>query len=171
VDELLDESLGRIIEGVESILRNSPLAIKANAQELETESALTTEQAHDSILVRKTIYEYYIKQLNLRGHPYSEQGFRLLPTYWIGHAHDIYLQFGTDFGIPVMILLIILVIYSVVANIYQFITKNSMVSIQCTFFILVVVLFGIVEYSWGVGSLTLSMLFIVWRNSFCEIEM
>lgn len=60
---------------------------------------LSDIEGTDALLVRGTIYKHYLNQLNFRGHPYSEQGFYLTSSYWIHHAHNIYLQYGTDFGI------------------------------------------------------------------------
>lgn len=96
---------------------------------IKNAAVLTQEEAKDSYVIRSTVYKYYFTHLKLWGQPYEEQGFQITPTYWIGHAHNIFLQYGTDFGIIVMIL------------------------------------FGMFEYSWGVGSLTITMLFSAWRGN------
>lgn len=79
------------------------------------ERAIFKEKGIPSALVaRKTIYQQYFKNLNLWGHPYEEQGFQMTPTYWVGHAHNIYLQYGTDFGIVVMFLFILLILWAAI---------------------------------------------------------
>jgi hypothetical protein len=132
----------------------------------EAAAVLTLEQGNDSLLVRKTIYSHYITNLNMTGHTEDEQGFQLTPVYWIGHAHNIYLQYGTDFGIPVMVLLVILTIWSAVIYVRRIIKNHSVENMTFLFIMLIPMLFGMLEYSWGVGSLSISMLFIVWRYAF-----
>lgn len=145
---------------------------KEEAAEQETDPrkipALTFEQSEDSYLVRMTIYKHYISNLNLFGHPYEEQGFQMTPIYWIGHAHNIYLQYGTDFGIPVMILFVVLILGAVICfgrRIYKACDEHSVGGLM---FVLVPAVFGILEYSWGVGSVTILLLFVVWRKVICE---
>lgn len=190
--ELMDEALGRIIKTAEDFLEHSPFAIKTHAaesnlseaepvysgetasigskEEAETDpreatAVLTYEEGLDGVLVRKTIYQYYASHLNLWGHPYEEQGFQLTPTYWIGHAHNIYLQYGTDFGIPVLIIFIVLNICSGIRLWKGFRTQNEASSMGYGLFMLVPLLFGMLEYSWGVGSITIFLLFIAWGEA------
>ena len=187
IDEFMDAALGRIVDSAADLMGYSPMMMRAQAMEtqqvktegVETqidgaqnanaqESALTYEQFEDSYLVRKTIYKHYISRLNLMGQPYEDQGFRMTPTYWIGHAHNIYLQYGTDFGIPVMILFAILIVWAVISfarRIYKNCNEQWVASLL---FLLVPAVFGILEYSWGAGSITILLLFVVWRNVICE---
>jgi hypothetical protein len=185
MDEFLDAAVGRITESISNFLEHSPLAIKAEAAEVENKTTvseaitsdeeyderaaaavLTEEQGLDSLLVRKTIYSINIKRLNMLGHTADEQGFQLTPTHWIGHAHNIYLQYGIDFGIPVMVLMIILTIWSAVIYVRRIINKHSVENMTFLFIMLIPMLFGMLEYSWGVGSLSISLLFVVWRQAF-----
>lgn len=75
IDEYLDAALGRIFDTFENALEHSPLAMKAEAAEAQTEipankiPVLQPDQDTDTLLVRSTIYKYYISQLNLTGHP------------------------------------------------------------------------------------------------------
>lgn len=130
----------------------------------EASAVLTVEEGLDSLLVRKNIYEYYLKHLNLWGHPYEEQGFQLTPIYWIGHAHNIYLQFGTDFGIPVMIMFTVLVIWSIGAGFVRMSRKEIPQNMAVQFFVLIPATFGLLEYSWGAASLSITMLFFAWSS-------
>lgn len=130
----------------------------------ENSAVLTVEEGLDSLLVRKNIYAYYLKHLNLTGHTYAEQGFQLTPIYWIGHAHNIYLQYGTDFGIPVMLLFAILVVWSVGAGFVRMGKKETVRNMAAQFFVLIPATFGLFEYSWGAASLSITMLFLAWRS-------
>ena len=186
IDEYFDAALGRIAESFENLLEHSPLAIKSEAAELASDGVpateatievvqeqlppnkipvLTTyEETSDAFIVRSTIYNYYLKHLNILGHPYEEQGFQLAEYYWIGHAHNIFLQYGTDFGIPVMILFLALIVWGSFSVAKKFKRILSAQSAGGILFLLIPALFGMFEYSWGVGSLTITMLFIAWRN-------
>ena len=104
------------------------------------------------------------------GHPYEEQGFQLFWNYWIGHAHNIFLQYGTDFGIPVMILFAVLVVWSLIRNWRLARTRKSLENMAALFFILIPCLFGMMEYSWGVSSLSITMLFLAWRSMIVKEE-
>ena len=119
----------------------------------------------DSLLTRGTIYKHYFSNLNLRGHPESEQGFQLTPVYWIGHAHNIYLQYGTDFGIPMMVLFIVLLVWAAVIFVKKILSGQEAEGTGWLLFMAVTALFGLLEYSWGTGSLSTFMMFFAWAQA------
>lgn len=121
---------------------------------------LSDEQGTDSFLVRKTIYTYYAKRLNFRGHPESEQGFQLTENYHIGHAHNIFLQYGTDFGIQVMVLFAVLIVWGALRLRRAFLRTRDMEKPVYLLYLLIPVLFGMFEYAWGTGSLSIALLFL-----------
>lgn len=169
-DEYMDASIGRIVDSFTNLLEHSPLAIKADAEEADPRveaAVLTPAEGSDAFLIRKTIYQYYFHHLNWRGHPYEEQGFQLTPTYWIGHAHNIYLQYGTDFGIPVMILFIVLILWSEIILLRKTNVICPEQNMGYAMFLLIPGIFGLAEYSWGVGSLSILMLFVAWKKAIC----
>ncbi len=177
MDEFLDAALGRISGSVENFLEHSPFLMKAEASPeslpqraeetvvdpREEAAVLTVEQGLDSLLVRSTIYGHYLRNLNFWGHPYEEQGFQLTRYYWIGHAHNIFLQFGTDFGIPVMIALFALSVWSAGIYVSRIRRKKSLPDLAFLLFLAIPMFFGMLEYSWGEGSLSMAMLFVAWR--------
>lgn len=170
IDELLETTMKRIVISVENLLEHSPFLIKADAAEIVNEAtaeedAQAQAYAKDAFLVRSTIYHYYFTRLNWRGYPQKEQGFRLTKDFWVYHAHNIFLQYGTDFGIPVMILFIILIVWGCAICGRRGKNKLSPADIAALFFILIPAVFGLFEYSWGVGSLSITMLFISWRQA------
>lgn len=183
IDEYFDAALGRIAGSFKNLREHSPWALKAEAAELVNNTtegvetiptnkipALTTEQKRDNFLLRSTIYKYYFKHLNLLGHPYEEQGFQVAPRYWVGHAHNIFLQYGTDFGILVMLLLILLIVSGGVLLWKHFGRTKSVQCVGNIMYMLIPTLFGMFEYSWGVGSLSILMLFMAWKNIICSLE-
>ncbi len=185
LDEYLESALGRIFDSFTNLLEHSPLQAKAQASEAAGKQEDSQHERlqqrnlppnripvlsddvsqRDTILIRRTIYGYYLRRLNLWGHPYEEQGFQLQKNYWIGHAHNIYLQYGTDFGIPFMLLFTGLIAVGAFLLGRQFARTGSVEAAACWMFLLIPAVFGIFEYAWGVGSLSITMLFTAWRKA------
>ena len=108
--------------------------------------------------------------MNWTGHPADEQGFQMRPTYWVGHAHNIYLQWGTEFGIPVMVLFMILILWTIGHLIRRFhATRDPQYAGHLLFF-LVPCLFGMLEFCWGAGSLPIALMFLAWGRVMCRTE-
>lgn len=177
IDELLETAVGRTTEITDGIFGANPFTIKAFAAELQETASreeqlqemaiLKTEEEYtDPFLVRKTIYSHYLANLNLVGHTQSDQGFQLTYSYWIGHAHNIYLQFATDFGIPAAVCLIILCIVSIVKLVKCYFQKGEPIAVAVSILVMLVpLLFGMLEYSWGSSALTMILLFLCWRQT------
>ena len=187
LDEYLATALGRIYGSFVNLLEHSPFSMKVDAaenieivdpsqEEPEEENlplnkipVLSEEQSQsDAFLVRSTIYSYYFSHLNFWGHPYEEQGFQLLEHYWIGHAHNIFLQYGTDFGVPFMLLFAAVIVWGAVLFWKQFKRVGSPASAASWMYLLIPAVFGMFEYSWGVGSLSILMMFAAWRKAVCD---
>lgn len=177
IDELLETAVGRTTEITNGIFGANPFTIKACAaeqqktalrEEQRQEMAIlkTEEEYTDPFLVRKTIYSHYLANLNLVGHTQSDQGFQLTYAYWIGHAHNIYLQFAIDFGIPAAVCLIILCLVSIVKLVKCYYQKGKPVVPAVSIFVMLVpLLFGMLEYSWGSSALTMIFLCLCWRQT------
>lgn len=146
----------------------SPLQQQLYDEALAAGFALDRADRGNALLVRKAIYRYYIHLLNFRGHPDSEQGFQIFPNQRIGHAHNIYLQYGVDFGIPVMLLFTVLVVWSAVGFVKRFAGRPSEIPAGCLMFLLIPAVFGLLEYCWGPGSLAVTLLFVIWKWAVCE---
>jgi len=126
------------------------------------------EDKKNVLLVRKEIYRYYANLLNLWGHPDSELGFQILPNQRIGHAHNIYLQFGVMFGIPVMLVFVVLVAMTIWTLLKRAMSGQGG---EEAFFVLAPAIFGCLEFCWGAGSLSVVLLFIVWKRVICKEKM
>ena len=165
IDEFADAAFGRITGSLEEIIKYLPFIVEADAADLEARKIpiLSAEYYNDSFLIRKTIYQYFWNNLNLRGHTSEEIGFQLFTWYWIGHAHNIYLQFGTQFGIPVMILFAILLISGLVKCWRIFKNTKNPEAMMNFYLILIPALFGLLEFTWGAGHMAITLLFIAWR--------
>lgn len=142
----------------------SPLQQQLYDEAFAAGYAIDPADRKNSLLVRSAIYRYYAHLLNFRGHPGSEQGFQITPDHNIGHAHNIYLQYGVDFGIPVLVMFIVLIVWSVTGFVRQFREEQNEQPAGCLLFLLVPAVFGLLEYCWGAGALTITLLFVVWRR-------
>ena len=141
----------------------------AEGYAIDTQVLWTNGKANE-LLLRYYIYRYYFHHLNWTGHPADEQGFQLRSTYWVGHAHNIYLQWGTDFGIPVMVLFIVLILWTMGHLIRCFyVTRDPQFAGYLLFFF-VPCLFGMLEFCWGTGSLPIALMFFTWGRVMCRTE-
>lgn len=171
MDELLSTAVGRLAKTLEDLLNKSPFAISAKAAEAdpvdrrEEMAVLSYEEAENGLLVRKTIYSHYFRNLNLWGHRQDEQGFQLTGKYWIGHAHNIYLQYGTDFGIIALLFFIGLSFWVCVSLIGDFRKKENPEFLGYFLFALIPLAFGLLEYCWGVGTFSILTLFMAWGRA------
>lgn len=175
MDELLEGALGRVTDTVSDFLQSSNLVLRAQAadskywNEAERKTpVITVEQGQDSFLLRKTIYEKYYDDLTLWGRKQSEQGFQMHEGYWIGHAHNIYLQYGVDFGVFVLALFLALSVWACVVLLGKFTDTKKLQHIGYFLFLLVPLSFGVLEYCWGVSAFATLTLFLGWTNAIRE---
>lgn len=171
IDEFFDAAIGRVLQSLQNVMEHSPLLLIVNAagtDAAEMEPLLTLEQRKDSLLIRGSIYKYYFQHLNLRGHPYEEQGFQLFETYRVPHAHNIFLQYGTDFGIPVMLLFAMLIVWGAILLGRRYQQQGLETDAGCWMFLLIPAIYGLFECSWETGSLSVLMMFVAWREIICS---
>ncbi len=124
-EEALDSSLGRVLMlfGINiwedgGSAQGNRLLLTAQAAEMPVtgsspENSFSDETRIDrknSISIRLGIYQYYLSNLNLWGHP--GDGFYLLEDMFIVHAHDIFLQIAFDHGVVTGIVFLGLSLYS-----------------------------------------------------------
>ena len=168
--DLVEETFGRTTEIFEKIERASGLSMTVLAAENSVNEPVITnyEDSQDALLVRKIIYKQYLSKLNFMGHTREDQGFQLISSYWVGHAHNIYLQYATDFGIPMGICFIVFCIISVIKLIKEYFRCKKLHPIYATYMIIVPLLFGTLEYSWGSGAVTIILMFISWKQSIID---
>lgn len=185
IDEFAERALGRIATSFIELWENSPFVMEIDAaqeQETVTTDAVTQEldprfipaldmkYRQNGYMIRTTIYKYFLTNLNMTGHKAEEIGLQLFEGYWVGHAHNIYLQFGTQFGIPMLVLFIVMLIGSLGTCLKKFRQTKSVEAMGDFYIILIPALFGIFEYCWGAGSLTLTLLYVAWRMAVVKEE-
>lgn len=168
LNDLLETAIGRTREVTNQILGDSSLTLKVLAAENNKTHVLQNDQYGDQLLIRKTIYGEYWKRLNLWGHTREDQGFQMFSNYWVGHAHNIYLQYATDFGILMCICFILLCVMTIVCLTKKYVSLVKIELLGNLFLVLVPLLFGMLEYAWGSGSITILLLFVNWRQTVIE---
>ncbi len=110
-------------------------------------------EGNNAFVVRYTIYKWYWDHLSLLGMPYDEQGFQLTADHWIQDTHNIYLDYGINFGIPVMILFTVFIWYGIGRLIYNSCKQINVTKMSCLLITLVPPIFGLFEFAWGSGML------------------
>lgn len=168
LNDLLENAIGRTREVTDQIFGYSPLSLKAFAAENQKTQVLQDDQYGDQMLIRRTIYSEYWKRLNLWGHTREDQGFQMFSYSWVGHAHNIYLQYATDFGILMCICFIFLCVMAVMGLLGKYKKLDKIELLENVFLMLVPLLFGTLEYAWGSGAITILLLFINWRQAVVE---
>lgn len=121
----------------------------------------------DPIKIRMSIFEFYWKNLNFRGHTATEHGVWITEGYNAPHAHNIWLQFAFDHGWIVGILfavVLVLVSFSIVKGtvLYRQGTIYYRLFIVAEILIMMLV-FGMLEMCWVYGQIPLTLLFVAFR--------
>lgn len=128
--------------------------------------ALSDEEFGNSFLVRYTIYRWFFTHMTLRGMPYKDQGFQLTAGYWVQHAHNIYLDYGINFGWPVMILFVVFAWWGI-GRLFRGGLKKDWERSACLLIALIPLVFGMLEYAWGAGTISTVALYLTFRE-ICE---
>ena len=102
------------------------------------------EYPGNSSPLRTAIRQYTIGKLNVRGH--AEGTFQMwAEATWdrIPHAHNIFLIFGYDFGIPTMILMVLWYITAILVCLYNIIKYH-----RTEYLYLVLLAMGMIIFGW-----------------------
>ncbi|MDE6951896.1 MAG: hypothetical protein K2P64_13415 [Lachnospiraceae bacterium] len=164
MDEFLDTAGGRIVQSVKELFLHLMPAMKVQAAQDRYQPLMRDDEYRDGFTTRSAIYKYFWNDLNWRGHKDDEIGFRMLTNYWIGHAHNIILQFGTNFGIPVMILFAGMLIGTLYISIKRWAGNRDGRFVGSFLWMMIPLSFGMFEFCWGAGSLIIFMIFFSWGN-------
>lgn len=126
---------------------------------------LTMEEAEDPVRIRTSIYEYFIKHLDLVGKKDNIQGVWLTEEYYAYHTHNFFLQVAYDFGIIVAALLVIVVllIYNgVLAGLWERECDSRYFLLFCTVvFVTAFLGFGMLEITWTYGQIGFTLFWLM----------
>lgn len=144
----------------------------ADADEMQTDPertpVLTVKEGQNPWLVRYTIYKWFVSHLSLRGMPYKDQGLQVTRVYWVQHAHNIYLDYGINFGYPVMILFTVFIWWGI-GRLFRYGLKNDdMGKLGCLLIALIPPVFGMFEFAWGAGLLSTVAFYMTFKEIVTE---
>lgn len=120
----------------------------------------------NTFLVRYIIYKWYFTHLSLRGMPYDEQGFQLTEDHWIQDTHNIYLDYGINFGYPVMILFTVFVWWGIGRLFRQGRKNRDTEKLICLLIAVIPPVFGMFEFAWGAGMISTVALYMAFKEMF-----
>lgn len=170
IEEFADAFLGRFQNLADSDVSSiaeteSKISESFSGFEGDNIPALTTEAEYNNpYVVRYTIYKWYLTHLSLRGMPYDEQGFQLYEGHWIQDTHNIYLDYGINFGWPAMILFIIFVWWGIVRLTRQGLRTSNPEKWAALLIILTPPIFGMFEFAWGAGMIYTVAFYLAFRE-------
>ncbi|MCM1232157.1 MAG: hypothetical protein NC123_06510 [Butyrivibrio sp.] len=120
----------------------------------------------NTILIRYIIYRWYFTHLSLRGSPFDEQGFRLSKDHWIQNTHNIYLDYGINFGYPVMILFTVFIWWGIGRLYRQGCKKRDVEQLICLLIAVIPPVFGMFEFAWGTGMIATVSFYMAFKEMF-----
>ncbi|MCM1187813.1 MAG: hypothetical protein NC541_00770 [bacterium] len=163
LDEFLDYALGKLWGSIGAALERSPFLLNADAAQeqpqLPTDEERRREEAWAGMGERLEIYKYCVSRLNLWGNA------KIGDDSWAWHAHNIFLQYGTDFGIVVLALFITIYGWNLIFLVRRFLMSNDEKHVAFLLFSLITLLYGMLELTWGPGSIALIMMFFAWGST------
>ncbi len=170
-EKAFDENIGRMLSALginwyewKDRIKYTPWGMKVFAKEAG-EPGDTPENPFrpegidysSSVGVRKVIYTYYCRHLNLLGHSRAAGAFYISEGEPVVHAHNMFLQMAYDYGIPAGILFVYLYLYSI----YWTLKCCGWESKVQVVFLVAILVFGFFEMAVVLGQITLSLLGIM----------
>lgn len=152
-----------------AVITTSGFEVQGEGKNLSKIPALTPTEAGNSLIVRYTIYKWYATHLSWRGMPYEDQGFQMTEAHWIQDTHNIYLDYGINYGFPVMILFAIFIWWGIGRLVRKGMAGGECETLACLFITLIPPIFGLFEYSWGAGMLSTVAFYLAFKEMFVEI--
>lgn len=158
LDDLMAFALGRLWGSIEMLLGQSPFLLKAQAEEGQIRGISPSYDAKVGMDVRWEIYRYYLSHLTLWGN--AKKGNQ----EWGYHGHNIFLQFGTDFGIVALGFFMVLCGWGLISFVRRFLKDRDEEHIVWLLFLLNTLVYGLLENVWGAGSITVLLMFFSWGS-------
>ena len=126
----------------------------------------------NSIDFRLTIYRHYLSQLNLWGHADSENGIQVNADYRAPHAHNIFLQYAFNYGLPAGILLLAYLAASGIRFLVLCIRNETDTPFLTGLLLFAsIAVFGMLEIVWRSGQLSHTLLLLLPRFAWqCRLD-
>lgn len=178
-EEMLEENVGRFLFFIYRKDEKAPEVSGAKKTETDSEAVPMTpeEEAElqkkidEAIIkpgesagpfrIRYIVHTYYLRQLNMTGHTYDQDGVPVFYSYHPEHAHNFLLQMSFWYGIPVGIILIVLIVMDCIALIRLFREGKYLPALIGGAFMSAILGFGMFEIIWRRGQLSLILVFLL----------
>lgn len=176
-EDVLNADIGRLFQMFGITLRMKegklyfalPMTLSVHAAEISEPGSSPDNPIYyepgdgfNPIGVRAPIYAHYASHLNLVGHKDSGIIYIIGGSYYdvteISHAHNMYLQFAYNYGIPVGLLFIIWNLWCLV----RLLRRKDLTGIICAAFLAAILTYGFAEMAITTGQITLNLLFIIY---------
>ena len=115
-----------------------------------------------STSARLSIYSHYLANLNLTGHLEQENGLQVSEDYYAPHAHNLFLQYAFNYGIPAGILFFLWIVVTgirLLINVFRGQKPSPCIAALLLFAASIV--FGLTEIMWRNGLLSNTMMFLL----------
>lgn len=172
-EKAVETNIGRILKvlGIDFDLKKrsittafSGLKVHAAEVSLDSEPGSSRDRPYTDSLnqggilgIRKDIYEYYWRAMNIRGHKSEQAGFYITKSVYIPHSHNLFLQIAYDYGIFAGISFMVLYLYCIL----QAMWRHKPVNAVCVTFLLAIGCFGFAETVWIPGQITVALMWIL----------
>ena len=159
--KLLEKILSSLVLRIdaEDMAPNSMEVLPSGSRGDSSEYPWYTEEEYpgNGMGLRMAIHEYAISKLNNEGH--KEGSFRMWVTSWNQqpHAHNIFLIAGYNFGIPTMIMMILLFIMVFLVAIYNVIRFGKI-----EYLLPALLIAGMTVFGWFESGFTYKSEMMVW---------
>lgn len=115
-----------------------------------------------STSARLTIYRHYLSSLNLTGHLEQENGLQVSDDYYAPHAHNLFLQYAFNYGLPAGILFFLWIAAALIKLFMDvFRSRKPSSSITALLLFAAAVVFGLTEIMWRNGLLSNTLIFLL----------
>ena len=148
-DEVLDVLVGRV--GL--TVSETADALQQPEETEESENTAGSDNAVGSTInVRYTIHKWYLTHLSWHGVPKEEQGFYLTEDHYVQDTHNIFLDYGINFGGPAMVMYAALMIWAIARSLIRARKEKNVNLWAAAIFLVMPVSFGFFEFFWGAGT-------------------
>ena len=134
---------------------------EAELQKKIDEAIIKPGESAGPFRIRYIVHTYYLRQLNMTGHTYDQDGVPVFYSYHPEHAHNFLLQMSFWYGIPVGIILIVLIVMDCIALIRLFREGKYLPALIGGAFMSAILGFGMFEIIWRRGQLSLILVFLL----------
>ena len=141
---LLEKLLGTIVLKINANEEIDGLEVIGRGDSSENPWFEEAEHIENGVALRTAMREYTIGKLNFTGH--AEGTFQMWATIWyrIPHAHNIFLIFGYDFGIPTMVLIGLWYVTAILVSLFNIIKYH-----RTEYLYLLLLAVGMIIFGWN----------------------